>query len=36
MEMQFEYGKGMIAANLPENTDVFVPGETVLDPACLP
>lgn len=35
MELQFEYGKGMIAANLPEGTDVFVPGETVADPPCL-
>ena len=36
MEMQFEYGKEMITANLPDSTDVFVPGETVADPPCLP
>lgn len=36
MKMQFEYGKDMITANLPEQTDVFVPGETVADPPCLP
>jgi len=36
MKLDFEYGKGMISAELPDNTDVFVPGETVADPACLP
>lgn len=36
MELQFEYGKGMITAKLPDSTDVFVPGETVADPPCLP
>ena len=25
-----------MAANLPDNTDVFIPGETVPDPPCLP
>lgn len=36
MELQLEYGKEMLAARLPENTDVFIPGETVPDPPCLP
>ncbi len=35
MQLQFEYGKDMIAANLPDDTDVFIPGETVADPPCL-
>lgn len=36
MELQFEYGQGFMKANLPDTTDVFVPGETVPDPPCLP
>ncbi|MHB8128134.1 MAG: lactate racemase domain-containing protein [Mobilitalea sp.] len=32
MKLSFEYGHGMINAELPDNTDVFIPGETVLDP----
>ena len=32
MQLQFEYGKELITAELPENTDVFIPGETVADP----
>jgi Uncharacterized conserved protein len=36
MKMQFEYGEGLMTANLPDNTDVFIPGETVKDPECLP
>ena len=36
MQLQFEYGKELITAELPENTDVFIPGETVADPPCLP
>ena len=36
MKLQFEYGKEMLTVSLPENTDVFVPGETVPDPPCLP
>lgn len=36
MQFQFEYGNGFMTANLPENTDVFIPGETVPDPDCLP
>ena len=36
MKLNFEYGHGLITAELPENTDVFIPGETVPDPPCLP
>ena len=32
MKLEFEYGDGLMAADLPENTDVFIPGETVKDP----
>ncbi len=36
MKLDFEYGHGFMSAELPENTDVFIPGETVPDPECLP
>ena len=36
MKLEFEYGHGLMAANLPDNTDVFIPGVTVPDPECLP
>lgn len=36
MNLQFEYGNGFMTANLPDSTDVFIPGETVDDPPCLP
>lgn len=36
MKLDFEYGNGMMSANLPDSTDVFIPGETVPDPPCLP
>ena len=36
MKLSFEYGQGMMEANLPDSTDVFIPGETVPDPPCLP
>ncbi len=36
MNLQFEYGNGMMNAELPDSTDVFIPGETVPDPECLP
>ena len=32
MKLAFEYGLGMMTAELPDTTDVFIPGETVLDP----
>lgn len=30
-KIAFEYGQGVMEANLPDNTDVFIPGETVQD-----
>ncbi len=36
MKVSFEYGHGMMDAQLPDNTDVFIPGETVEDPPCIP
>ena len=36
MKLEFEYGQGLMAAELPENTDVFIPGVTVADPPCIP
>ena len=36
MKLDFEYGNGFMSANLPDNTDIFIPGETVPDPECLP
>ena len=35
MKLSFEYGQGTMEANLPDNTDVFIPGETVPDPPYL-
>ena len=31
----FEYGHGLMEANLPDTTEVFIPGETVPDPPLL-
>lgn len=36
MKLSFEYGHGLIDANLPDNTDVFIPGETIPDPPFIP
>ncbi len=36
MKLSFEYGPGMLAAELPDDTEVFIPGETVPDPPCIP
>ena len=36
MKLDFEYGLGTMQAELPDNTDVFISGETVKDPACIP
>ena len=36
MQLQFEYGHGFMKATLPENTDVFIAGETVPDPPHIP
>ena len=27
MKLDFEYGQGLMSANLPDNTDIFVPGD---------
>lgn len=35
MRLSFEYGQGMMEAELPDSTEVFVPGETVPDPPVL-
>ncbi len=36
MILNFEYGQGLMPANLPDaNTDVFIPGETIADPPFL-
>lgn len=36
MKLEFEYGHGLMSAELPDSTDVFIPGVTVPDPPCLP
>ena len=36
MYLEFEYGTGKLGAELPDSTDVFITGETVKDPECLP
>lgn len=33
---EFEYGEGTMGAELPDNTDVFIPGVTVPDPDFIP
>ncbi len=33
--VQFEYGEGTLAVELPDSADVFIPGETVPDPPYL-
>ncbi len=35
-KIDFEYGNGLMTAELPDSTDIFIPGETVADPECLP
>ena len=35
MKLEFEYGHGTMSADLPDTTDIFIPGETVPDPECL-
>jgi len=35
--VKFEYGEGLMEAVLPDDrTDVFIPGETIPDPPCIP
>lgn len=36
MKLQFEYGHGFINADLPDSTEVFIPGETIADPPYIP
>ncbi len=36
MKLDFEYGQGLMSAQLPDTTDVFIPGTTVPDPAYIP
>src|SRR5690625_4048762 len=36
MKLSFEYGHGLMEAELPDNTDVFIPGETIPDPPHIP
>lgn len=36
MKLNFEYGQGLMSAELPDTTDVFIAGQTVPDPDCLP
>lgn len=36
MRLEFEYGQGTMAAELPDTTDVFIPGVTVKDPDYIP
>jgi len=36
MQLDFEYGNGMMKADLPDTADVFIPGETIPDPAFIP
>ncbi len=37
MKVDFEYGQGLMSAELPDDrTDVFIPGVTVADPECIP
>lgn len=37
MKLNFEYGHGTMQADLPDGlTDIFIPGETVADPPCIP
>lgn len=36
MKVTLEYGQGTIDAQLPDTTDIFIPGETVPDPPFIP
>ena len=36
MRLEFEYGQGLMPAELPDSTDVFIPGVTVADPPHIP
>lgn len=32
--VSFEYGEGLMEAQLPDSAEIFIPGETVPDPSC--
>jgi hypothetical protein len=34
--VEFEYGQGTMTAQLPDTTDILIPGETVADPPFIP
>jgi len=34
-KVKFEYGRGVMEAELPDNVEIFIPGETVVDPPYL-
>lgn len=36
MKLEFEYGHGIMEAEMPDHTDIFIPGETVKDPDYIP
>ena len=36
MRLEFEYGQGLMPAELTDSTDVFIPGVTVADPPHIP
>ena len=36
MKLEFEYGHGLMSANLPDNTDVFIPGVTASPTSSIP
>lgn len=36
LQLEFEYGHGLMKARLPDTTDIFIPGETVPDPPHIP
>lgn len=36
MKVELEYGPGTIWAELPDTTDIFIPGVTVPDPPHIP
>lgn len=36
MKVELEYGQGTVEVSLPDSADIFIPGETVKDPDCIP
>ena len=33
MKLEFEYGQGLMSAEMPDSTHVFIPGQTQADPS---